>query len=108
MPIFATLFSGLFSSIAGFFAAGVAKKTAYALAAIAVFAVLTIAFIAFISSAVNAAIYAITLSYGIQLGFAVFMPYNIESCAAAVIAAHVARALYDWNVSNLRLAAYTG
>jgi len=106
MPIFAGLLSGLFSSIASFFALHVAKKTAFGLASVAVFAGLTIALMALITGAINTALATSALPDAVVQGFAYFMPDNFPACVSALIAADVAAALYRWNVENLRLMAY--
>jgi len=106
MPLLAGLFSSWFAAIAGFFAAHMSKKAAFAAAAVATFAILTTAFLALIATSVNAVLSSVTLPYGVRLGMAIFMPANLDTCIAAIIAAHVAKGLYDWNVENLRLASY--
>jgi hypothetical protein len=106
MPVFAGLFSGLFASIASFFALHVAKKTAYGLAAVAVFALLTAALMALIAASIETALAYSALPQGVVIGFAYFMPDNFPACVSALVAADVAVALYKWNVENLRLMAY--
>ena len=106
MPIFAGLLSGLFASIASFFALHVAKKTAFGLAAVAVFAGLTIALMATITGLITAALATGSMPSAVVQGFAYFMPDNLPACVSALIAADVATALYRWNIENLKLMAY--
>jgi len=106
MPVFAALFQGLFASLAGFFAAHLTKKAAFAAAAIATFALLTVAFAAVIAAAIAGLAALPSMPAWVVWGMAYFVPSSAPAAGGAVIATHVAAALYEWNAENLRLASY--
>lgn len=105
MPIFATLVVSLFSSIAGFFGLQLAKKTLFATAAIAAGLVLTLAMFAAIKGMIAGLAYAFPPWAGGW--FAAVIPSNAPAVISTIIAAKVARFVYDYNMENLKLASFT-
>lgn len=106
MPILATFVGGLFASIASFFGAWMAKKTAFAAAAISTFGILTVGLMAAMSAAIAGISSVGALPQWVLWGFQYFMPSNLQACISAIIAGHVSVAVYRWNVENLKLASY--
>lgn len=104
MPLFATLVVSLFGSIASFFGLQMAKKTLFATAAIAAGLILTLAMFAFIKGLLAGIIY--TFPPGVGGWFAAVIPTNAISCIGAVLAAKMARFVYDYNMENIKLASY--
>lgn len=105
MPMFATLVASLFASLASFFGLQMAKKTLFATAAIASGLVLTLAMFAAIKGLLHAGIiYAFpSWSHG---WFVAVIPSNAIACAGAIIAAKMARFVYDYNMENIKIASY--
>lgn len=106
MPILAGLFAGLFGALADFFVRFVTKKTAFGLAAISVFSALTIAVMATFTGFINSVLVLDVLPDAVVFGFWYFMPSSFPAAFASVVSAHIAAALYRWNVENVRLMAY--
>jgi len=102
MPLFATLVVSLFGSIASFFGLQMAKKTLFAAAAIAAGLVLTLAMFAFIKGLLSGIVYA--FPSGVGGWFAAIIPSNAAVCIGAVLAAKMARFIYDYNMENLKIA----
>jgi len=104
MPIFATLVASLFGSLASFFGLQMAKKTLFAAAAIAAGLVLTLAMFAAIKGLLAGIAYAFPAW---ALGwFVAIIPSNALACAGAIIAAKMARFVYDYNMENIKIASY--
>jgi len=104
MPIFATLVASLFGSLASFFGLQMAKKTLFAAAAIAAGLVLTLAMFAAIKGLLAGIAYAFpTWALG---WFVAIIPSNALACAGAIIAAKMARFVYDYNMENIKIASY--
>lgn len=104
MPMFATLVASLFASLASFFGLQMAKKTLFATAAIAAGLVLTLAMFAAIKGLLAGIGYAFP-SWALGW-FAAVIPSNAVACAGAIIAAKMARFVYDYNMENLKIASY--
>jgi len=104
MPLFATLVVSLFGSIASFFGLQMAKKTLFAAAAITAGLILTLAMFAFIKGLLYGIIYQ--FPPGVGGWFAAVIPSNAIACVGAVLAAKMARFVYDYNMENLKLASY--
>jgi hypothetical protein len=104
MPMFATLVASLFGSLASFFGLQMAKKTLFATAAIAAGLVLTLAMFAAIKGLIAGIGYAFPPW---AMGwFVAVIPSNAVACAGAIIAAKMARFVYDYNMENLKIASY--
>lgn len=103
MSAFAQWIVGIVSQLAALIGLSLTKKATYVAAAIATSISLTLALGVFIASLMT------TIGYGLpswaQAG-AIILPANLPYCISAVIAAKVARFVYEWNMENLRLAAY--
>ena len=104
MPLFATLVVSLFGSIASFFGLQMAKKTLFATAAIAAGLILTLAMFAFIKGLLGGIAYAFPSWAGGW--FAAIIPSNAAACIGAILAAKMARFVYDYNMENIKLASY--
>jgi hypothetical protein len=105
MPLLGALVTSLFGGIATFFAGFIAKKAAFALAAVATFAALTVAFVAAIQAVAAGITVAFPESSPIILSLIwVVLPDNAALCVTACIGADTAVALYRWNSENVRLA----
>lgn len=105
MPILATLVAGLFGSLAEFFSIWVTKKIAVGAAVVSVFAALTVALMAGMTALINGIISVGVLPDGIIFGIWYFMPSSFPAIFSAVVSAHIAAALYQWNRMNLVLMA---
>lgn len=106
MPLFASLFAGLFGSLAAFFGTWVTKKVAFGVAAVAVFGTLTVTFLAVIAGAIATALAVSSLPAMVSWAIWYFLPSSLPACAAAVLAADVSLAIYRWNIENLKILAY--
>ena len=106
MPILASLFTSLFSGLAGLFAITVSRKVAFGFAAIGTFATLTVALYGAIGVLYTGVTSMIPVDSAILMGMWVATPDNAQSVIAATIACDSAIALYRWNVENVRLLAY--
>lgn len=106
MPLLAGLVAGLFSSIAEFFGKWVAKKTAFGLAAVSLFGGLTVALMAAMTGLINGVLALDVLPDPVIFGMWYFMPSSLPAAFAAIVSAHVAVALYRWNVENIKLMSY--
>lgn len=100
MPIFAAWVGSLITSIATFFAAFLTKRVAIVLAVIVAAGAFTVTFIAGLNAIIAGIVYAIPPS--ISLGMSWFIPSNMDDCIAAIMAAHVLRWVYDWNIKVIQ------
>lgn len=91
----------LFASLAGFFAQWFTKKTVTATAAVAGSLALTAAFVAALHGLQNQ-LSASVPSWVIGLGY--FVPDNAALCFSAVVSAKIARWIYDYHMSVLKMA----
>jgi len=105
MQALAAVVAALFGGLMSFMVAMVGKKLAIGAAAVAVFATLTAALAALLTTAINTALALLSTSMPTwaMWGFWYFLPSVAPSCAAALIAAEAAAAVYRWNVKNLEL-----
>lgn len=106
MPILAGLLQGLFGALAGFFGQWIAKKAAFAVAAVAVFSGLTVAFYAGLSLLLNVGVASLPSWQGMEWAVYMAVPNNLPGVIAAVLSADAAAALYRWNVENLKILSY--
>lgn len=105
MPILGSLLVSLFGGLATFLAQWMAKKAAFAVAAIATFGALTIALYGGLAALIAGLLVAFPGGIpGTFLWLAV--PDSAPVAVASCIAADTAIALYTWNSENLRLASY--
>lgn len=106
MPLLGALFQTLFVGLASYLGQWMAKKTAFAAAAVAAFGVLTAGLFTALSVVVQGL--AINLPAGTvwSAGLWITVPDNGPAVVAAVLSCDAAVALYRWNVENLRLAAW--
>lgn len=106
MPLLAGLIQALFVGLAGWLGQWMAKKTAFATAAVAAFGVLTVGLFTGLSVIVQSL--AINLPAGTvwSAGLWITVPDNGPAVVAATLSCDAALALYRWNVENLRLAAW--
>lgn len=105
MPLLGGLLVTLFSGLASYLSAWMAKKAAFAVAAIATFGLLTVALIAALQALVAGVVLAFPEVDPVVLSIVwMVLPDNATTCVGIAIAADTAIALYRWNVENLRLA----
>lgn len=95
-------FSSLLGSLAGFFGQWITKKAALGAAAVTLFAGITLAFAATLKALAAGVVYAVPSSCAV--GYCI--PSNLVPCVSAVLAALMARWVYDWHRENIRLMAY--
>lgn len=106
MPVLASLLVTLFSGIASFFASFMAKKVAFAAAAVATFAVLTTAFFAAVAAMLSGISFVFPESDSVVMVMIwAATPPQVTAGLPVALAFDTALALYRWNVSNLNLAA---
>lgn len=101
MPAFLT---GLFSSLATWFGQWFTKKVAMVAAAGATFVALTLAFWGVMVAAIAALSYS--MPSWLSSGIGQVIPGNLSACVSALVAARLARAVYDWHVENLKIMSY--
>lgn len=98
MPAF---LSGIFGSVVAWLGQWFTKKVAMAMAASATFIAMTLAMWAALKgmvAALSVAVPSVVTSY-----FAMAIPENFAACVSALLAARMARTIYDWHVENLKL-----
>lgn len=100
----ANIFLGLVQSLLTILGVSLAKKAVYAATAAAALLALTTAFIA----VVKALLYGIvaTLPAWAATGAALLLPSNLSACISAILAAKIARWIYDYHVETLKLVSY--
>ena len=101
MPLLAAWLGSLFSSTVAWLTLYVSKKIALTLAAIAAIVAITATFIAGINALIAGVSYAAPAELGIAWGWLV--PDNFDDCVAALLAAHSARWVYDWNTKVIQM-----
>ena len=96
IPWLASILGGFFLGIAQFFLQWFTKRWAIILAVAAIFATLTATFF----TAIQVALATLVVAAPAELTLAaqLFLPENIDECLSALIAGHVARFAYEWNV----------
>ena len=105
MPLLAAMLSGIFTSIAGFFASFVGKKLAVAMTAIATLTTLTVGLYGALSLALNGIAAQVPALPGAQIGIWVAVPDNLPTCFAAILSTDTVIALYRWSMNNLKILA---
>jgi len=106
MPLLGALLSGLFASLASFFATFLTKKVAFGAAALAVFAAVTVVFMAVIATSINVSLAALSPPTWFLVGFNLFMPTNFVPCVSAIIGAYVALVAYRYHVETLKIISF--
>lgn len=91
----------LFAAIAAFFAQWMAKKTVMVTALVAGSLALTAAFVAAVS-ALMSGLAASVPSWVVGLGY--LIPDNMAACFGAIVSARIARWIYDYHFSVLKMA----
>jgi len=99
MPLF---FAALFGSLASFFAQWLTKKAALGAAALTVMAGLTVGFWVALKGLMTAVLVAAPSLCALDW----LLPNNTGACFAAVISAHIVRAVYDWHIQNIKVLSY--
>lgn len=95
---------GVVMFLAGLIGVQLSKKTAFAAAAVLAFVALTLA----LASAITALYTGITASISdpwLLQGLGLFVPSNAGACMSAVLAAKLARRIYDINMTGVQVAA---
>jgi pilus assembly protein TadC len=109
MPVLASIIASLFGGLATFFSAFLAKKAAFAVAAVATFAALTAGFVTAIQLLVAGLVVAFPSSNPIIVSLIwTVLPDNASVCIAACVSCDAAVAVYRWNAENVRLATQAG
>lgn len=103
MPVIAGFFVTLVTSVLGYFGQKLAGKALYTAAAIAACVSLTVALTLFIKGLIAGIVYA---SPAWLADGAMFIPSNAAFCISAVLSAKAAKFVYEWNMQNLKFAAY--
>ena len=98
MPAF---LSGIFGSVVAWLGQWFTKKVAMAMAASATFIALTLAMWAALKAIVAGLSFAVPGV--VSTYFAMAIPENFSACVSALLAARMARTIYDWHVENLKL-----
>lgn len=100
MPLLAGFIGSLIAALVEFFSLWITKRLAIVTALIVVAVTLTVAFM----GAVKALIAGVTVAVpsAVVTGASFFLPYNSGACVAAVLAGHVLRWAYDWNIKTLQ------
>lgn len=101
MGVFASWLAGLIGNLAALLGLSLAKKTIFLAAAIAASISITLAFAYSIKAMVLTVV--VDLPAWAATG-AMFLPSNTGLCISLVISAKIARFIYDWNMSHLRMA----
>lgn len=101
MPAF---LAGIFSSLVTWFGQWFSKKVAMAAAASATFIALTVAMWAAMAAFISGLAYS--MPDWLSAGIAQVIPANLAPCVSALVAARVARAVYEWHVENLKIMSY--
>lgn len=100
----ANILLAVVGSAASFFGLQLAKKTAFAAAAVAAFLALTGAFVVAAKAILAGLVVALPAEF---LGTAAaFLPDNLAACIGAMIGVRVARWIYDYHVETLRLVSF--
>lgn len=93
---------GLIAGIASFFASAILKKTVFTLAVVAGALALTTAFVGVLKGLANG-IEASLPAWAVGVGY--FIPDNAAVCFSAIVAAVIARWIYDYHMGVLKMAA---
>lgn len=101
MPILAAWLGSLFTSLVSFFAVVITKRVAIIAAVLTAVISVTAAFVAAMQGLFTAISYAAPAEINLAWGWLV--PDNLDNCIAAVIAGHLLRWAYDWNVKVLQM-----
>lgn len=94
----------LVSQVATFFGLSLAKKTIFAVTALAAMLALTATFVMVVKG-LMLGIVAVMPSWA-ATGFSQIVPSNLPACIGAYFAARVARWIYDYHMTGLKLASY--
>lgn len=101
MPILAAFLGNALFSLASFFAKWFTKQIALRLALIAGVLVLTTGFVAGINS-LHAGLSAVVIPDFVNIAASWFVPSNLDECVGVVVAAHLARWVYAWNIKIIQ------
>lgn len=93
---------GLIVAFASLIGLELTKKTAIAVAAIAAFVALTLALASLITGLYTGIAVSVSDSE-LVAGFGLFIPANAGACVSAVLAAKLARRIYDINVEAVKV-----
>ncbi|CAG4883762.1 conserved membrane protein of unknown function [Georgfuchsia toluolica] len=91
------------TSAVSFFGLQLAKKTIYLATALAAFLAMTVTFVGVVHALLSAIVYAMPSS--MAEGADLILPSNFSACIGSLIAAKIARWIYDYHVESLRIAA---
>ena len=98
----ANIFANLVGSLAGLVGLQLAKRTIFATAAIAAALALTMAFTLGIQALLGGIVYVAPAI--VQQG-AYLLPSNVSACLGAIVSAKIGRAIYDYHMTTLKIAA---
>jgi len=101
MGVFASWLAGLIGNLAALLGLSLAKKTIFLAAAITASISMTLG-LALTIKAMYAGIIIDLPAWAV--GGAMFLPGNLALCISVLISAKIARFIYDWNMSHLRMA----
>ncbi|MFK5891205.1 MAG: DUF5455 family protein [Flavobacteriaceae bacterium] len=100
MPLLAAYLGNLLFGIAAWFGTFLTKRIAILVAIIAMVTTLTAAFVVLIESAIAAL--SVSMPANLLIGASWVWPSNANACIAAIIAAYVARWVYEWNIKIIQ------
>lgn len=106
MPVFATLFTGIFTSIAAFVGQFVARKYAVIIAGLGVLGAVTIAFYGVISGLLNGMVALLPNEPGIDLAIWFAVPEVVPVAVGAALSVDTACAVFQWNKEQIKMMMY--
>lgn len=100
----ANAFLSIAGSIAAFFSVELTKKVLFATAAVAALLTLTGAFVVVVKVLLVGIAYV--MPGFVATGMALLMPTNLTVCLSAIFSARVARWIYDYHMTALKLISF--
>jgi len=100
MPLLAAFIGSVLFAVIEFFAKWLTKRLAILAAVVVGVTAFTAAFVGAMKALVAGIVIAVPAP--VVIGASWVLPYNTQACIAVVLAAHVLRWVYDWNVKVIQ------